>query len=167
MDLLGQYSDSDAEEQQRIPAAEAPGPAPQPRTRNAPASSPQLCSSTVPPLSEQIQSQPEPPTSLFNPFATPDALRQSSHASASPSTGGGGSGKRAFTQVTGSSPIQDAPPKASRAATTPRGPKPAFNTALVPPQLRNGRANISTEDVEKIFTRGNLARRQQQQQQQE
>ncbi|GLC45661.1 hypothetical protein PLESTB_001319200 [Pleodorina starrii] len=165
MDLLGQYSDSDADDQQTT-ADPTPGPAGQPTCRGVPATAqpqPQPQRRNAAPdddgagAGHHLQTAP-PPATLFNPFASPDADRQTSNSSASPLSGGGG-GKRGFTQVTGSGPIQDAPPKASRNAANPSGPKPAFTTALVPPQLRNGRANVATEDVERIFSKGTLAKR--------
>ncbi|GLI62559.1 hypothetical protein VaNZ11_005228 [Volvox africanus] len=167
MDLIGQYSDSDAEESPRgSPRAEALAPRPPiaPAPTSAPVPGPQLRSvGPTAQLSSESRSQFESQAAfgLFNPFAPSNAERPSSHMRASPPSSGSGAGtKRDFLNVTGSGPLQDAPSKASRTGGTLRGPKPAFNTELVPPQLRNGRTNISTEDMEKIFTKKNLSRRQ-------
>ncbi|GIL66426.1 hypothetical protein Vafri_19941 [Volvox africanus] len=167
MDLLGQYSDSDAEEAPRgspRPEGLAPHPRSAPAPTSAPVPGPQTRSvGPTAQLSSESRSQLEPQAAfgLFNPFAPSDAERPSSHTRASPPSSSIGAGtKRDFSNVTGSGPLQDAPSKTSRTGATLHGPKPAFNTELVPPQLRNGRANVSTEDVEKIFTKKNLARRQ-------
>ncbi|KAG2489714.1 hypothetical protein HYH03_011821 [Edaphochlamys debaryana] len=148
MDLLGNYSDSDDEDQagEQKPA---PGPSSMPAVK--------LRNTAPDPDAEPEQK----PTGLFNPFADDDA--GASAYGAGPSGSGPGSGsKRGVAQVTGSGLVrQPGPAKASRsspAGPTAAGPKPAFNTALLPPQLR-GRANVSTEDVEKMFTKGTLAAR--------
>ncbi|GFR46680.1 hypothetical protein Agub_g8297 [Astrephomene gubernaculifera] len=150
MDLLGAYSDSDAEDQGDVREESRPGP-----STSQPLVAPAQLRNAAP------DPEPDKPAALFNPFASDmDTERPASHSTASPSGSGGSGPKRGFTQVTGSGPLQAAPPKASRTASSPTGPKPAFKGAmLVPPQLRNGRANVATEDVEKIFSKGNLAKR--------
>ncbi|KAG2452916.1 hypothetical protein HYH02_002259 [Chlamydomonas schloesseri] len=163
MDLLGNYSESDGEEK-----AESP---PNKRSAGDTGAGPARGSAAVGPSSvpQPRNTAPEPPPAigLFNPFAP-----ESSGAGGGISSGASPSsaGKRGYSQVTGSSagPSQPAPPKASRSGpggATAAGPKPAFGSGmLVPPQLRHGRANVSTEDVEKLFTKGRLDAKHQQQQ---
>ncbi|KAG2422900.1 hypothetical protein HXX76_015727 [Chlamydomonas incerta] len=160
MDLLGDYSDSDGEEKAASPpskrgAGDSAGPARV--SAAAPSSVPQP---------RNAAPEPAPVTSLFNPFAPESSGGGGAAGSgASPSS----AGKRGYGQVTGSSagPSQAAPAKASRSGpggATAAGPKPAFGSGmLVPPQLRHGRANVSTEDVEKLFTKGKLEVKPQQQ----
>ncbi|KXZ54028.1 hypothetical protein GPECTOR_5g138 [Gonium pectorale] len=154
MDLLGGYGDSDGEEQDVGLDAADTGP-----STTSPASKPTSAAPRLNAAPDPDSRISAPPAPLFNPFADDEAGGHGSPTTTSPP----GGSKRGFTQVTGSSgaaPRQPGPAKASRTAAAPGGgPKPAgFNTALVPPQLRNGRANVSTEDMEKMFSKGALKR---------
>ncbi|PNW87277.1 hypothetical protein CHLRE_02g116200v5 [Chlamydomonas reinhardtii] len=162
MDLLGDYSDSDNEEK----AASPPSKRSAGDTARGSTGAGGAGTSSVP-QPRNAAPEPAPVTGLFNPFAPEGSGGGSGIGSgASPSSGG----KRGYGQVTGSSAgrSQPAPAKASRSGpggATAAGPKPAFGAGmLVPPQLRHGRANVSTEDVEKLFTKGKLEAKQQQQQ---